>query len=143
MRAIIFSSKGNSAKKVAVHIRNEINENSFIVNISDDFRLVETLEFNQLVLISPTYGDEELEETMEKFLIESNWDSHKGKDLFICELGLYRGYEITKQGAGQLIKSYLTQKELIPRGEIMSIDSLPLENYELINTWIQKNLINE
>jgi flavodoxin len=132
---ILYASKGDSAKKVAEFLQDNLIDNSQIICVNNNVIKAEDFNFSLLILVCPTYGDEELETDMENFLIKSNWNNHRGKYFTVCELGLYRGYLETSQGAGILISNYLKLKGLLLRCNILSIDSMPLEDFSLIKKW--------
>jgi hypothetical protein len=77
---------------------------------------------------------------MEDFLVQSDWKNHQKKNFTVCELGLYRGYLETEQGAGIVIKQYLLNKKLFFLGNLLSVDSIPLEDFSLIDKWSHKIL---
>ena len=137
---IIYSSKGNSTKQVALSIKANIRYESTLINLYDCDIKSENIDFDLLVLVCPTYGDEELEIKMEQFLILSDWSKHKSKKIAVCELGLYRGYKETSLGAGKIIFEFLKSKGLKTETKILSIDSLPLEDFLLIEKWSKKIL---
>lgn len=137
---IIFSSKGNSAKNAAYRIFENFDEEANILSLNEDFVLAENLDFERIILVCPTYGDEEMERSMEDFLVKSNWEKHQNKIFSVCELGLYRGYMETEQGAGVLIRKYLINQGLVACGILLSVDSIPLEDFSLIDKWSQNIL---
>ena len=132
---ILYSSRGNSAKKVAESISKNSNHKSKIFCLNNNEIKAQSLDFSYLILVCPTYGDEELESDMENFLINSDWNNHSNKLFSVCELGLYRGYTETSQGAGAIISKYLKSKGLLLHKKILSVDSIPLEDFTLIKKW--------
>jgi flavodoxin len=134
---IIYASKGNSAKLVAERIYDNLNSETPIVNLYSHFRLVDQM-INKLIFVSPTYGDEELEEKVEDFLINSNWLKYKKLSFYVCELGLYRGYVEPHFGSGNIIIKYLNAKELEFKPPLLSVDSMPLNDFSLIDQWCTK-----
>jgi flavodoxin len=135
---IVFSSKGNSARSIALRIHANLGNTAEILCLNDSFILAEELDFKHLILVCPTYGDEEMERTMENFLVHSEWGKHGGKKFAVAELGLYRGYIETEQGAGIIIRNYLSSKNLVFCGAMLSVDSIPLEDFSLIDQWSKK-----
>jgi len=132
---IIYASRGNSAKKVAESILENLSEKAQILCVNNNELKAQLLDFKSLIIVCPTYGDEELESDMESFLVSSDWKTHSGKIFSVCELGLYRGYTETAQGAGAIISNYLKSKGLVPHKNILSVDSIPLEDFSLIKKW--------
>jgi flavodoxin len=134
---ILYASRGNSAKKVAEFILKNLDHEAQIMCVNNKSLVPNPLDFDYFIFVCPTYGDEELEADMERFLISSDWKIHFGRFFSVCELGLYRGYLETNQGAGVIISKYLQSKGLIMHKNILSVDSIPLEDYTLIKTWSQ------
>lgn len=134
-RLIIYASRGISAQRVAQAINENFINKFQIICVNNEEIDAQMLEFEHLILVCPTYGDEELETGMERFLINSNWNKHKSKKFSVCELGLYRGYEDVTQGAGRIICEFLKSKGLIMTTKLLSVDSIPLEDFSLINKW--------
>ncbi len=135
---IVFTSKGNTAEKVANHIKSRTELfSSDVLNLNTHAAPAQELSFSNLLLICPNYGDAELETGMEQFLVSSDWTIHKQKYFAVCELGLYRGYEDVSMGAGGIIKNYLEDAGLNFMGPMLSLDSIPLEDFDLINTWVE------
>lgn len=85
-----------------------------------------------IIFICPTYGDEELPADMEKFLINLKLTN---KLYVICELGNYYGYEEFEFGAKKIIENCLKTllwKEFFPS---LSLDSLPIIDWNTFYTW--------
>lgn len=134
-KLLLYASRGNSAKKVADFLLGNFEDDSRIICVNNSNINARDLDFSLLILICPTYGDEELESDMEQFLINSDWTGHEGKYFAVCELGLYRGYLETAQGAGSIITNFLKSKGLLLRKKVLSVDSIPLEDFSLIKIW--------
>ena len=132
---IVYATKGRSGKIVAEKIKENLNLESSIICLNDGEWVAENLMFDWLFLVCPTYGDAELESAMEKFLVGSLWEKFRHKNYSICELGLYRGYEERVMGAGRLIDQYLKEQGMIRQGNVLSLDSLPLDDLWLIEKW--------
>src|SRR4051812_31077156 len=67
-------------------------------------------EYDHIIFIIATYGDQELQDDFEKFLLslEQPWEEKK---FSICELGNYYGYEDFSTGAGKIVESFLKEKK--------------------------------
>ena len=63
---ILYSSRGNSAKKVAEEVKYNLAVSSDIICLNNQKVKAEDLNFDFLILVCPTYGDEELETEMLK-----------------------------------------------------------------------------
>ncbi len=133
---VVFASKGLSAKQVAGYIAEKLI--CPMIHLNTDFILAEKLIFQNLILVSPTYGDAELEMSMENFLVNSKWSIHHGKSFSVCEMGLYRGYQESTMGSGMTISTKLSTEGLNRRGYLLSIDSVPFKNelYSHVDNWI-------
>jgi flavodoxin len=97
-------------------------------------------QYDLLIFFSPTYGDEELQDDMEKFLSICNNDL-SNKFYAICELGNYYGYDDFSFGAMKIIRrklDALNAKQLI---QPLSMDSLPKKDWNALEKWCQ--LLNE
>jgi flavodoxin len=135
---IVYASKGHSGKRVAEEIKSNLDMDSKIVCLNEERVHAQDSSFDWIFLVSPTYGDAEVEMAMENFLVNSNWNTHCGKNYSVCELGLYRGYEERTMGAGILIDQFLVKAGLERRGQILSLDSVPLNTLELVSKWLKK-----
>jgi Flavodoxins len=137
---ILFASKGQVAKKVAFFVANWFQiDNDSVINLSECSIDLNNIYFEHVILICPTYGDEELEENMENCLINTSWSLHQGKTFSIVELGLYRGYEITELGAGRIIQYCLEKNGLKKTTPTLSLDSVYSPPMELLEKWLIKN----
>jgi flavodoxin len=93
-------------------------------------------KYELFLFFCPTYGNEELQPDMERFIINLKLDM-SGKYYAICELGNYYGYE-TDFGAMKIIRYHLEKlfgKELVSP---LSMDSLPKKDWKAFATWCGK-----
>jgi flavodoxin len=134
---VIYASRGNSAKLVGESICDNLQSETLLICVNGINIDADELEFDHLFLVCPTYGDEELEIEMELFLTRSNWFRHKMASFSVCEIGLYRGYLETAMGAGKIISDFLSSKGLIRKGNVLSVESMPLNNFSLISKWVK------
>ena len=133
---IIYGSRTGNSWKVAHRIGQTLNckkilnakvlEASF-ANIDDAFR---NTDIN--ILIASTWGDGELQEDMERFLITSSELSDA--KFIIIELGNYYGYDDFSFGAGKIMADIVSLKggKVI---DMISIDSLPIIDWETVDKW--------
>ena len=135
---ILYASKGRSGRIVAEEIQSKLNISSTLYCLNDTDVRAQDLTFDWMFLISPTYGDGELEIAMEKFLVNSSWKGLKNKTFSVCELGLYRGYDLRTMGAGPIMDGYLAEQGLVRKGNILSLDSVPLSSLFLVEKWLKK-----
>jgi len=93
-------------------------------------------KYDVFLFFSPTYGNEELQPDMEKFIVNFRLDM-SSKYYAICELGNYYGYE-ADFGAMKIIRHHLEKlsgKELVGP---LSMDSLPKKDWTAFATWCGK-----
>lgn len=87
--------------------------------------------YQNLIIICPTYGDEELPIVMEDYLLSLDCI----KNFAVCELGNYYGYDDYTFGAARIIRGILLNKgwhEFYPSG---SVDTLPKIIWQDLWTW--------
>lgn len=93
-------------------------------------------KYELFLFFSPTYGNEELQQDMERFIVDFKLDM-TGKYYAICELGNYYGYE-ADFGAMKIIRHHLEKlrgKEFVSP---LSMDSLPKKDWVAFATWCGK-----
>jgi len=93
-------------------------------------------KYDVFLFFCPTYGNEELQQDMERFIIDFKLDM-SSKYYAICELGNYYGYE-ADFGAMKIIRHHLEKlcgKELVSP---LSMDSLPKKDWKAFATWCGK-----
>ena len=93
-------------------------------------------KYELFLFFSPTYGNEELQPDMERFIISFKPDM-SNKYYAICELGNYYGYD-SDFGAMKIIRYHLEKllgKELISP---LSMDSLPKKDWKALDKWCGK-----
>lgn len=89
-------------------------------------------QHNPILILCPTYGDEELPLPMEDYLQNL---TITGKEYGICELGNYYGFDDEQFGALAIIKHELDAlqwKNVFPN---LSLDSLPKVDWDAFNSW--------
>ena len=82
-----------------------------------------------LIVFCPTYGDEELPEPMERFLVR-NGSSLAERDYGICELGNYYGYEKFDFGALRILDAEFQARGGRRIVAALSLDSLPRVDWQ-------------
>lgn len=118
----IYSSVNNKTSLIASCFENSINiKNNPSINC------------DLLIILCPTYGDEELPLEMEDYLFKMK--IVKMKCFAICELGNYYGYDDFTFGAGIILKKYFENlgfKEFFP---MLSLDSIPRIDWDNFYKW--------
>ena len=85
-----------------------------------------------VIVLCPTYGDEELPLAMEEYLLGL---SITGKRYALCELGNYYGYEDCQFGAAKIIRYCLSRLEWVEPFRPLSLDSLPVIDWDSLKEW--------
>jgi len=93
--------------------------------------------YDYIVFLTATYGDQELQDDIEKFVISITQDL-TGKKFCVCELGNYYGYEDYFFGSAQIIENYLLSKNCNKHLQITSIDTLPRMDWRAVDHWIDR-----
>lgn len=91
--------------------------------------------FNRIIIVCPTYGDEELPLEIEDFLIELNIND---KEYALCVLGNYFGYEREEFGPAKIIRYELAEKNWKLLSSPLSLDSVPQIDWECLKCWKDK-----
>jgi len=92
--------------------------------------------YDILMFFSPTYGDEELQPDMEKFIMDFSLDM-SGKQFVICELGNYYGYEDFSFGAMPIIRRRLLELGGRELCSPLSLDAMPRVEWNQLKRWIE------
>lgn len=90
--------------------------------------------YSLLLFFVPTYGDGEVQEDMEQFMLQLS-SPLSNKYFGICELGNYYGYDDFAHGAMPILRQHLKSlgaKEFVPP---VSIDSLPKKDWANLDRW--------
>jgi flavodoxin len=124
---VLYASSHGSTRRVVKKLAETLK---FSFDCFDVKSLADSSSMDQydvFLFFSPTYGNEELQQDMEKFIVDFKLDmSHKY--YAICELGNYYGYEVDF-GAMKIIRHHLEKlcgTELVTP---LSMDSLPKKDW--------------
>lgn len=104
-------------------------------NVVDLPKAEDMANYDFYIFLVATYGDQELQDDIEKYLISIHQDL-TGKKFAICELGNYYGYDDYSFGSGKIIESHLVSKNAAARVPIASIDTLPKIDWQAIDRWV-------
>ncbi len=141
MKALVYFAAPNpngSSMQIVKRMQEKLSSKIEIRNISSDtIDVTEINNFKTILIITATYGDQELQDNMENFLtsIKSDLSSQL---YIICEIGNYYGYDDYTFGSGKIIGDYISglgAKQLL---EMTSIDSLPKLDLVAVDNWINK-----
>ncbi len=97
----------------------------------------EVADYDLVILVVATYGDQEVQDNMESFItsVRSAWAA---KPYVVCELGNYYGYDDYTFGSGAIIDGYLQQQGAIRKWALASIDTLPQIDWKAVDKWIDR-----
>ena len=133
---VLYASSHGSTRRVVKTLAEKVtfSFDCFDVKSLTDTRSID--QYDVFLFFSPTYGNEELQQDMERFIVNFKLDMSR-KYYAICELGNYYGYE-ADFGAMKIIRHHLEQlcgKELVSP---LSMDSLPKKDWKAFATWCRK-----
>lgn len=89
-------------------------------------------DYEFVIVVCPTYGDDELPQAMEDYLQRL---TVTGKKYTICELGNYYGYDSFHFGAAKIINKVLEGKGWVKSFPGLSLDSLPQIDWPVFDAW--------
>jgi flavodoxin len=122
---IIYCSVKNKTTLVANYFDNALN-----------IKVNPIIDCDLLIILCPTYGDEELPLEMEDYLL--NIKINNLKYFTICELGNYYGYEDFTFGAGIILKKYFEELGFEEFYYMLSLDSIPKIDWNCFERWKSK-----
>jgi flavodoxin len=131
---VLFGTTYKTTKRVVDALGEYFKFSYDVFNVADISLPNVAMEYDLFIIFCPTYGDEELQEDMENFLINSEVDL-LGKVHIVCETGNYYGYDSFEFGAKKIISH-----ELVTRGSAeyepgLSLDTLPRISWHVLERW--------
>jgi|APEBP8051073178_1049388.scaffolds.fasta_scaffold19356_2 Flavodoxins len=133
-RMVIFSTIGGTTRKVAQRVAGRIGDD-VLLDAGEALSSPVLRGVAHVLLFSPTYGDEELEESFERLLLHYDWESLKGAGFAFCELGIYTGYENFGHGLDQMVCRTLVDHGLHQLAPSLSIDAVPITDWMMVDAW--------
>jgi flavodoxin len=137
--AIIYASKtasGNTAT-AAQRLHTLLGADSQIL-FANEVRSAKQLEFaDAFIFLSPTVGDEELQDDFESFFLRFQ-DDLPHRPFAVCELGNYYGYDDFEFGPADIIRQFLKKCDMTEFVPSLSLDSLPKIPWSLFDAWAAK-----
>jgi len=134
---LLYGSTHGTTKKIVKKLQQTLK---FECDIFDVKKVVVSdflLDYELLLFVCPTYGDEELQEDMEEFLQNLKFDL-SSKRYVICETGNYYGYDSFEFGAKKLIEDHVRRLGAEEAFVGLSLDTLPRIDWESLAAWVQK-----
>jgi len=131
---IVFASHSGTTRKVAQRIAARLDDRE-VVDLSRG-EIARTLRPDDcLVLLCPSYGDEEHEDDFEDFLYRDDGCFVSGARFAFCELGIYTGYEEFGHGLAPTVYQALAAHGLTELVPPLSLDSVPVTDWEMVDAW--------
>lgn len=90
--ALLYGSSHGRTRKAVNESLERLTIKPDVFDVKDLTSTEQFSVYDILMFFCPTYGDEELQPDMEKFITDFSLDM-SGKQFVICELGNYYGYE--------------------------------------------------
>lgn len=133
---IIYATVGGTTRRVANRLAgmldaNGVHQASIAAGVLSESRPA------FIVLLCPTYGDAELEESFEDLLATFDWTVLAGTPFAFCELGIYTGYEEFGHGLAAQVRRVLLPAGLRPLAPTLSLDSVPVTDWPMLERWAQ------
>jgi flavodoxin len=133
--AILYASSHGRTRKVLGEVLQQLAIRPDVYDVKAGLTQTRLAEYELLVFLCPTYGDEELQEDMEDFLDGFTLDL-SGKQFAICELGNYYGYDDFSFGAMRIIRQRLLALGGTELCEPLSLDSFPKTAWSHLQAWV-------
>ena len=128
--------QGSSAKIVAA-LPTLVTFPFEAINVLPDPLNVPLPDFDRALWVVATYGDQELLDQVENFLL-ARGPEFSGSKFSICELGNYYGYDDFEFGAKHIIESRLRELGCAELSPGVSVDSLPKLDWRAVNAWCRQ-----
>lgn len=136
MKSALFYSTGHGrTKRVVEEALKHLNLTPEIFSVRDLAEPPSLDDVELLLFFCPTYGDEELQEDMERFLLSFRANL-SGKFFVVCELGNYYGYDDFTFGAMKIIRARLIELGGAEFASPLSLDSLPKVHMAQLIRWV-------
>ncbi len=133
---VLYASNYGSTRRVVQRLAETVKFSFDCFDVKNLTDASSMDKYDVFLFFCPTYGNEELQQDMERFIIDFKLDM-SNKYYAICELGNYYGYE-DDFGAMKIIRHHLEKlcgKELVGP---LSMDSLPKKDWKAFATWCGK-----
>jgi flavodoxin len=138
--ALLYGSSHGKTRKVIAEVLKHLAVKPDVFDVKEGIDLQRLAEYDLLAFFCPTYGDEELQDDFENFLVGFDLDL-TGKQFVICELGNYYGYDDFSFGALHIIRRRLLELNGRELCEPLSLDSFPRTHWGHLSDWV--NHLNE
>ncbi|MBK8465876.1 MAG: flavodoxin domain-containing protein [Chloracidobacterium sp.] len=134
--ALLYGSSHGRTRKAVNESLERLTIKPDVFDVKDLTSTEQFSVYDILMFFCPTYGDEELQPDMEKFITDFSLDM-SGKQFVICELGNYYGYEDFSFGAMQIIRRHLLELGGRELCSPLSLDAMPRVEWNQLRRWIE------
>jgi len=134
--AVLYASSHGKTRKVIARVMELLQIRPDVIDVKSVSDKESLLKYGFLLVFCPNYGDGELQQDMEVFLPEFNFDL-EGKYFTICELGSYNGYDDFHFGVVTIIRQHLLGLHAREFCEPLSLDTLPRTNWGHLDDWVK------
>lgn len=133
---LLYATTYGKTRRVVTEVTRQLEFAVDVYNVKE-IELPLSSSYELLVLFCPTYGDEELQDDMEQFLVRFQ-PNLSGKKFCVCELGNYYGYDDFQFGAMRIIRSHLLALRATEIFEPLSLDSYPRVPWNHLSDWVKR-----
>ncbi|HMU55984.1 MAG TPA: flavodoxin family protein [Nitrospira sp.] len=130
---VLYASSHGSTRRVVKRLGDMIEFPFDLYDVKTLGDASDLSRYDVFVFFSPTYGNEELQLDMERFLLNFKLDM-SSKHYAICELGNYYGYE-NDFGAMRIMRFHLKRLSGNELLSPLSMDSLPKKDWKALSAW--------
>jgi flavodoxin len=131
---IVYASVGGTTRKVARRVADRLAGAS-LHEASCAAEVLWGQRPRYILLMCPTYGDSELEDSFENLLFSFDWSALRGTGFAFCEVGIYTGYEEFGHGLASQVVPLLKEAGLVQLAPSLSLDSVPVTDWSLVDDW--------
>jgi flavodoxin len=134
--ALLYGSSNGRTRKAINESLQRLALKPDVFDVKDAPSTEQISGYDLLMFFSPTYGDEELQPDMEKFIRDFSLNL-SGKHFVICELGNYYGYDDFSFGAMPILRRHLLGLGGQELCSPLSLDAMPRVEWNQLNRWIE------
>ena len=132
--ALLFSSQHGRTRKAVQEALPHLAPAPEVFDVKESPPAEKIQSCDVLLVFSPTYGDEELQQDMEDFLRGFSANL-AGRRFALCELGNYGGYDDFSFGAAHILRRRLRELGATELCSALSLDAMPRIQWEHLHQW--------
>lgn len=132
----LYATKAGTTRRLAHRVATLFGEFP-VRNVTEIERAEDLAGVGALIMLCPTYGDSELEESFELFLTRVEWPRLEGVSYAFCEVGIYTGYEDFGHGIAPIVDKVLGSAGLVQVAPALALDAVPVTEWALVESWVK------